>query len=535
MSIWKLLFTLLLIQSVGMAKPLTPEQKRSEFEHLSTLIKSSYGPYEYKRNHLKLSVDDLVEKYAQETANVSNLEFYYSVVRFIAEFKDSHFGARVDTNHVSKLGFIADRIQGKILIDEIDRKLLPSSKFPLERGDEIISMGNKPIAEVVEELSRHLGSGYAETALRGAATMVGFRPSSTVAPQYGTTTVVIRRGTSSIIEEVELSWHQSGDPVLEDPNAPKEEDASTWSRNKTNYDMISIEEFFAPIPKSEKSIRCSGKSRIHRPKDATVLIETPFVAYYHPTDKGNVGYLRIPHYYWKDAQGKDENDFRFLQYEWVIRELEQNTVGLIIDQDHNCGGSVNHLQNMVGLFAKESFKPLGFRFLSNRKEYLHFKDWVNDGDQYTIKGAAWRRVLEIVKLAWLNGETMSPMTSFSAEEQIHPNDFTYTKPIIMLIDEMSGSGGDAFPAMLQGIGRATLMGNRTMGAGGHVENLEAGLYFSGNTVRFTKSLFYHPNGTAIENNGATPDIQYNPSRDDFLYGYREYQAAYLKELMKLIP
>jgi C-terminal processing protease CtpA/Prc len=116
---------------------------------------------------------------------------------------------------------------------------------------------------------------------------------------------------------------------------------------------------------------------------------------------------------------------------------------------------------------------------------------------------------------------------------IQPNRIHYTKPIIVLIDEMSGSGGDAFPAMMQGLGKLTL-GTRTMGAGGHVTAMP-NLDISANKVNITKSLFFRPDGEPVENNSAVANIAYQPTRDDFLYEYRNYQKRYLEELAKLIP
>ena len=103
----------------------------------------------------------------------------------------------------------------------------------------------------------------------------------------------------------------------------------------------------------------------------------------------------------------------------------------------------------------------------------------------------------------------------------------------MLVDEMSGSGGDAFPSLLQGYGRAKLLGTRTMGAGGHVE-VQPALYFSQLGTRMTKSLFYRPDGVPVENNGAVPDIAYAITRDDFMYGYRDYQRFYLAKILELV-
>ena len=50
----------------------------------------------------------------------------------------------------------------------------------------------------------------------------------------------------------------------------------------------------------------------------------------------------------------------------------------------------------------------------------------------------------------------------------------------------------------------------------------------------TKSLFYRPDEVAVENNGAAPDIPYTITRDDFMYGYKNYQTFYLSKLLEMI-
>src|SRR5262249_50067569 len=67
------------------------------------------------------------------------------------------------------------------------------------------------------------------------------------------------------------------------------------------------------------------------------------------------------------------------------------------------------------------------------------------------------------------------------------NVIAYSKPMMVLVDEMSASGGDYFPATIQDNARGPLFGFRTMGAGGNVEDWEAGSYSQGFT-RVTESL-----------------------------------------------
>jgi C-terminal processing protease CtpA/Prc len=158
--------------------------------------------------------------------------------------------------------------------------------------------------------------------------------------------------------------------------------------------------------------------------------------------------------------------------------------------------------------------------------------WENEEDN-TLGSDATEQVLKAVKTAWLAGNPMTDKISFHGEQMLFPNGVHYTKPIVVLADEMSGSGGDAFPAMLQGMGRAKIVGTRTMGAGGHVVEA-APLSYSNNTVRVTKSLFFHPNGKPIENNGVTPDFQYTPTVNDFMHGYACYRQFYTQRLLDLV-
>jgi C-terminal processing protease CtpA/Prc len=91
----------------------------------------------------------------------------------------------------------------------------------------------------------------------------------------------------------------------------------------------------------------------------------------------------------------------------------------------------------------------------------------------------------------------------------------YTKPLIVLVDEMSASGGDAFAATIQDNARGPLLGWRTMGAGGNVETWQAGSYSLGFTS-VTESLMNrkdpvktaeYPTAPYVENIGVRPDIE----------------------------
>jgi hypothetical protein len=511
----------------------TTEQKLRDLDQMVTMMKAGYGPLKYKKDNFNIDVDILRAQYAPTIAETkTNAEFYYKLLQFIAEFHDGHFRATLPTDLKASVPFDTDLVGDKVLIGEINRELLKESDFPFQKGDELVAVDGVETVEVLRQLQSYRGLGFDQSERRIAAMAITVRDGKRMPIPRGEVTFKIRRGTSTAIEEAKLTWKVEG-TELDEVDMPAHLRALRRVRTPAaaNYDEISTFALMNELknPQTERTFRCSGDSRIKRPEGATVILEKPFVAYYYPTAKGNLGYLRIPHYSPEDGN----YDKRFAQYEYAISELEKNTVGLVIDQDHNCGGSVEYLHRLLSLLMPTSFQPMQFQLLANKQEYLRFNEWVKESPEHSIERNNAIRVRDLIKTSWLNGDFMTPMTSISGETVRLPNAIHYTKPIVVLIDELSGSGGDAFPSMMKGFGRAKLIGTRTMGLGGHVV-AQPPLFYSQITPEMTKSLFYRPDGVAVENNGAEPDFQYNITRDDFTYGYTDYRAFYENILSELL-
>jgi len=531
------LFLFSLLSFSTSASELTTEQKLSDFEQLVSSMKSGYGPLKYKEESRGISIDVLAKSYSEKIRETkSNGAFYYLIVKFVAEFKDSHFSASLPTSHRANLGFICDMVEGKILIADINRDRLPEEKFPFKRGDEIISMNGQPIDSALEALMPYISSGNLLTQKKMATFFLTSRQGSTL-PVPTEKTAKFTISSNGNMVETEVEWILKGQ-YFDEYIAPKT-DKSGHLRNSTAMDfgLVSVKDIWNSFRDEsiEADYLCSGTTRIAIPENSTIIMKEPFVAYYHPTEKGNIGYLRIPDYMpVNPSTGDTEFDLRLAQYEYAVSILEKNTTGLIIDQDHNCGGSVSYLEAIVSLFMPTSFAPMQFQLLASKASYLTFLTWLNNSDQYTMEYGELQSVAEVVKRNWLDGNFLTfEKIALSGQLSIAPNNIRYTHPIVMLIDEHSGSGGDAFPSMLQGYGRAKLFGTRTMGAGGHVSSAPS-LNFSGIRVMMTKSLFFRPDGVPVENNGAVPDYHYTITRNDFLNEYREYQKSYLQALFDLL-
>ncbi len=527
----KLVLTLALsLGTMSTAFGLTEAQKLADFHQLVGLIDAQYGPKLYKQEHLGIDLKVLAANYEEKVKQTkSNGEFYYLMVKFVAEFKDGHFGVIVPSEKVASLGFTTDYINGKVLIDEVNAKVLPN--FAFQRGDEIVTFNKLPVDVELNTLKPFVSNGNDQTITRIAAISLSNRRAARLPAPSGSAELGIRHGTSEIIDTVVLEWKQTGDSLDEqDGFLPQSANRLSF---RTDYSQISIKDLMADLEDPKlKSIRCSGETRIAIPKDATVLTMEPFVSYYHPTEKGNIGYLRIPHYHW-EVNGKSINAQVFAQYVYVVDQLEKNTVGLIIDQDHNCGGSVELVEQMASLFIPKAYPGLEFQLLASKTEYLQFKSWLNEVPENTYERAGTKETLDLILNSWKKGDYMTPKSTLHGSVSVRPYQYQYTKPIVLLTDEMSGSGGDAFPGLMQGHHRAKVIGNRTMGLGGHVEEIPP-LYNSGLSLRMTKSLFYRPDGVPVENNGVQPDVKHIPNRDDFMYEFKGYQKFYLNELFKLI-
>lgn len=586
MSKFKILWNLMLLSTAALhyvenafSWELTFEQKKADLIQLRDMIKSHYAPLELKGVKYQLSIDQLYQEYENKILETkSNADFYYKMVEFVAEFKDGHFSIRVPTNHVALMPFSVEYVNGKVLVAQIIRDLLPIEKFPFEKGDEVVGIDDMSIEEYIKKYSVYENQGN-ELSKRALTAATLTRRSGQNMPTPGKkSTVFIKKKDETNAWGGKVSWIHLGDPMDEFDynNIFKKELLSTSEllkslddSNKSDLEINYVEEkdktkllldkypqlqhFLYPAQakaffnKSQGSsfvsnfnlkmnndyltkmndYHCSGETRIKIPLDATIIMEEPFVAYYHPTDIGNIGYLRIPHYSF------DDNDLAFMQYEYAIAQLEANTVGLVIDQDHNCGGSINFLHQMLSLFMDKPFVPTPFSFLVNKVQVLQFKSYAKQLPPNTLFSRDFNRVKDLIYNAWIAKQKFTPLTPFFGNDRVYPNHIHYTKPIVMLIDYMSGSGGDAFPTMMQAFSRATLIGTQTMGLGGHVESMPE-LNNSGMNIHMTRSLFFSPKGVAVENNGARPDVPYVITQEDFLDEYTPYQEFYIKVLTELI-
>jgi hypothetical protein len=132
---------------------------------------------------------------------------------------------------------------------------------------------------------------------------------------------------------------------------------------------------------------------------------------------------------------------------------------------------------------------------------------------------------------------------FLGKNVLDPNtNANWTKPVLLLTDELSFSACDMFPAVLRQNGIAESFGERTGGGGGNVELVKT-LQSSRAEMRSTRSLVYvaREDGVdlpprdqdLIENNTRVPEHVYHRSVADLRAGWVDYFTELSKAAVAL--
>jgi carboxyl-terminal processing protease len=112
---------------------------------------------------------------------------------------------------------------------------------------------------------------------------------------------------------------------------------------------------------------------------------------------------------------------------------------------------------------------------------------------------------------------------------VFPQKNAYTGPVAILIDVGSASTSEVFAAGMQEIGRATIVGERSVGAAlpSIIQALPTGALF-----QYAVADFKTPKGTLIEGRGVIPDIETGLDRSSLLEGHDPQLEAAVKWIQK---
>lgn len=509
---------------------LTTEQKLLDFEHLASQFAKNYGPYEWKRDFAGFDLFQLGPWMDRVRATRDDLEFYELMKAYTVAFDDAHVSYSVPSNFEARLHFTTDIYDGRVLVDSINRARLPVTEFPFRTGYEVVSVDGKTAEEWIREFSRYQTAANPRSTRRVAAGLIPIRRQSLYprAHEVGEVATVVLRRFDGGLETYRIPWAKSGLPLRVVGPAPLPGAQSKAVERALIAEKPEYLRFLERLQRVEVAPRAVLGFGARTP-----IFEMPnefqqrlgraaadfFFSGTFQAGGQRIGFIRIPSF------SPPNLNVALNQFVSEMLYMQANTDGLILDIMRNPGGRVDFTNELLQLAIPREFRTVGFEVRATSSWIVDISSSV---DSARAQGAPpfFIGQLEFLKEQFISanrqprGRTLAiPLDDITLDREpfrdARGNALGYFKPLMLLTDEMTASGGDVFAATIQDSGRGVLFGMRTMGAGGNVASYPAGVFSEGSTT-VTESLMIraktvqppgYPASPYIENVGVHPDIE----------------------------
>lgn len=584
---FKLLFSTLLLISVPLLALETSESihtKRmlSDLDFVKKTFEESYAPAEWKRELFAWDLQGKFESAVNEVkGNKKNdiKKFQKSLLKFCKSTRDYHVSISFTSTEYASLPFDIRYRNGKYILVSVDEE----AKLPLEIGDEILTIDGIPVETVVDEFQQELGEENKTatdrtTALQFLTRRLGRRGHQV--PQ-GSITIEVKKRNSGKVGTCKAIWNykperisnpffnQFVETIQERPNRSFLEGKFNLLDEKLNqktilpyYDEMAKVFIDDGLPKDLLGSRRSIFSAIGKenrdklgnstaeeqiswiwnwfwrkslPEDAKKFFDAQLIEL--PSGK-YAGYVRISTF---NEEEPEEAIKAFLS---CIEYFQSEADLLLIDQINNPGGKVHYMYALASALTDHPLVMLKERKLLKQSDVLNainlidlLQDLDFDKDRnQTIMGFPVSEFIQsllnssrYILNQWELGHILTDPYPCLGMEVINPHPrVNFTKPIFILVNEMSASCGDEFPALLQDNKRATIIGTPTAGAGGSVDSLSFNNLNGIDELTYTTSITYRFDGSPLENLGVTPDIYFDFNNE--LYSSDTISADFSKIL-----
>ncbi|MDX2178086.1 MAG: S41 family peptidase [Bryobacteraceae bacterium] len=546
---------------------LTVEQRLHDFQQLAALYNKYYAPANWKIEALGVNLFDLRPWYERVRAAKNDLEYLDLCVKYVASLQDGHSSFRMGSSYQIFLLVDLDLYDGKFLFENVDRRVYPVAQYPFTVGDELVSVNGKPAMEVARELIRNANYANDRASLRLAANYLLFRP-QTVFPlaalEADTVTIEVRRNETGAVETYTIPWTRFGEPVLGFPSLPNLNVSSEQPVRAADREEAALDSSPAIVER-----RRFADGQLEETAFLGQGARTPYYAppagfvrrrgvgsdiTYSGTYTANglrIGLIRIPN--WSQGNAAAKNAL-FREIEAEVAFMQANTDGLIVDVSRNNGGSCSG--DTLSRFTRERIKVYQTLLLPTSSLIRTYESLLNAARQSSEPWVVemYQYMLGAIRDAAASGtrSLTGPLPScesfeltsgavFARVDEYPPyRDSTgqlagYSKPMIVLVDDLSFSQAEHFPAMFQDAKRGLVVGIRTAGLGGTVITAAAPAYGEG-TIRYTSALTVRnsvvsfpglPSAPYIENFGVIPDVQLDSmTRENLLTGFRPFVEGF---------
>jgi hypothetical protein len=534
-------------------------------DFIQSAFAAQYGPGQWKESHNGWDLDAQIaaaKQKVQSTPNITIAQYHDVLRQFFNSMKDFHVSVQFASTEASSLPFTISGAGGHYFITSINTDRLSPASFPFHVGDELISFGGKPIAQVVAQLQARLG-GNTDLTDRALAEMyltsrsgAGFGDVTN-----GPVNVSVKPKGSDQVVTRQLTWDYSPELV----SNPVRQPFGIQSVPSTPTSAPAIPSMLSPMaaqtsgPDAAANPFGLGNKQSFVPPLGDVVWKSDddaiFYAYMFKTPGGHTsGYVRIPSYETDDA------DAAVAEFAALMKLFQDKADGLVIDQVDNPGGSVPYLYALASMLAKDPLTTPPHHVAITQDDVTQAAQLValaprvtSDAiaqqalgggvgrtlDGYPItRDPVWLNMLDYSRFViaqWNQGKTLTDPVHIEGVNAINPSNVAaFTKPILLLINELDFSGGDFFPAIMQDNKRATLFGTRTAGAGGFVRQVTYPNQVGIAQFTMTGSIAVRADHQPIENLGVTAEVQYSPSAADLQDGFQEYAHAADSALDRLL-
>lgn len=549
----------------------TIEQQLNALETVLSELETHYGMIKYKEEALGVTCAELREKYRnliqtattleeylgwrpqQNRAVLPRAEFEQLMIGLASELQDGHTNILRPSQRYWTLGLRAAEIQGQLVITGVidPAYLAGHSEGELRIGDIITHLDGVPVQELAKENMLYVQlATYASRFSRALEATVNcshrfFRAKN---PGQRVQLTLFRPSTQKMVQS-RLSWVDVQDvrTVKRFLAAPTEPAGAGFEGNSEK----NSKEFVYGLPDSKISHFRQGLEALGFPigtlTDIGLLInaeikaglhkDVPVIdrlsAYTVKMGQKTIGVIRIPSYSPESFLDVE------LEYRWmsrVIEIFENTTDAMIIDQLGNGGGYVAAVERTVSLFA--SPQPLDGMLMDFKISSTLLREKESGllsqsaGEQRSFSELYLsKQELDYLRGRYEAGERWSGfLPYFNAHPElvegqtapIFSGRAVYSKPVLVLNDGRSASGGDFMPALLQSNQRALVFGDVSMGLGGPVYRAQDALPGSELFMRCTMGYCVRKDGLPIENMGVVPDIRREVTYYDFATGFKHY-------------
>lgn len=549
---------------------LTTTEKTLDFRQASGLFIKGYGPADWKKKAFGIDLLDTAPWIDRIRATSNDLEFYEVMGDYFASLNDAHVSYQNPSNFVARLNFSVDIYDGKLLVDFINRARLPAAEYPFVNGYELVSIDGQDAGKLLERFLKYSASANSSSTRRTAAGFLTSRPQwyvpdAPAAPEMST--VVFRRYNGGL-ETYRLPWTRTGVPLTRVGKFPlavgaasnvagtgdASDDPPPPAEDKPDY-MRTLEQLWNCRLQADRAVLNFGAAtpvfaRALPPSFVQRLGRSPIDHFYSGVFEAGgyrVGFIRIPSYSPVDFNGAVN------QFVQEIAYMQDRTDGLVIDEMRNPGGSVLFANTLPSLVHHYPWYSLGFELRATSAWVMQISSAYESAKAQGAPKET-QDLLLAIRSNIIEGNRsergltkpipIDDVTILRAPARDQRGIIAYTKPLMVLIDEFSASGGDAFAATIQDNGRGPLFGHRTMGAGGNVTNWDAGSYSEG-FVSMTQSLMSrkyeraeaggYPVSPYVENVGVHPEIEAEyMTRENLLTGGKPFVDAFVSAMIEHI-